>query len=150
MVISFTCTLAIAPNHFCEQCFLMYVGICLHTVVSHTLPGAHGDRRGHRISRNWSYRQMWAILWLLRIKLEASGIVNSEHNRQVLPPTPTNMFLPQHRKWFLQFTTLPSGLSACSFLHLQVLLPCALVSTLSTMVSVWLSPAKQKIAYTAS
>ena len=48
----------------------MYMGFCLHVCIyiPHAFLVPMEVRRGHLISWNWSYRQLWASMWLVGIK----------------------------------------------------------------------------------
>jgi hypothetical protein len=60
--------------------------ICMHTVcVCLVLTEA---RQGYQISCNWSYRQVWAAMWLLGIEPKSSRKAGSALNIWDLSPVP--------------------------------------------------------------
>jgi hypothetical protein len=74
--------------------YLMCMSVCLLVYLHTTLLMSMEVRRGCWISKNWSYRQLWAPVWVLGTKLRSSGRATSAFNPwDPSPLAPSPLFL---------------------------------------------------------
>ena len=62
--------------------------ICMHTVCVCVCLVLTEARKGYQISWNWSYRQVWAAIWVLGIEPKSSRKAGSALNIWDLSPVP--------------------------------------------------------------
>lgn len=60
--------------------FLLYVYECFACM--------HHVQRGHQMSSNWNYRQLWAATEVLGVKPESSAKTSALNHRVTISPAP--------------------------------------------------------------
>jgi hypothetical protein len=80
---------------FFKLLFLFYLSTCFACMNACTLCAYLGPmeaRRGHQMPWNWSYKWLWASMWVMQTKPGSSPRVASELNWAISPAPTMNTF----------------------------------------------------------